>query len=311
MLFENVFIEIAALLAVVTVIGILGLMLKQPLIVSFIASGIILGPAVLGWVEAADEIELLAQMGIALLLFVVGLKLDLHIIRTMGLVALATGLGQVLFTSVFGFLIALALGMQPVSALYVGVALTFSSTIIIVKLLSDKKEIDALHGRIAVGFLIVQDIVVVLVMIGLTALGAGTAAEPDALALDMMLVLLKGLAMLGLVALLMKYVLPSLTRHLAQSAELLVLFAISWAVVMAAAGHTLGFSKEVGAFLAGRWPPRHSGRLLVPGSSVCGIFSCCSFLSNWVPGWKLPHWVPNLGQPWYFPYLYCWVIPLL
>tara|TARA_R110002072_G_scaffold269868_2_gene429428 strand:- start:163671 stop:165326 length:1656 start_codon:yes stop_codon:yes gene_type:complete len=251
MLFENVFIEIAALLAVVTVIGILGLMLKQPLIVSFIASGIILGPAVLGWVEAADEIELLAQMGIALLLFVVGLKLDLHIIRTMGLVALATGLGQVLFTSVFGFLIALALGMQPVSALYVGVALTFSSTIIIVKLLSDKKEIDALHGRIAVGFLIVQDIVVVLVMIGLTALGAGTAAEPDALALDMMLVLLKGLAMLGLVALLMKYVLPSLTRHLAQSAELLVLFAISWAVVMAAAGHTLGFSKEVGAFLAG------------------------------------------------------------
>jgi len=251
MLFENVFIEIAALLAVVTVIGILGLMLKQPLIVSFIASGIILGPAVLGWVEAADEIELLAQMGIALLLFVVGLKLDLHIIRTMGLVALATGLGQVLFTSVFGFLIALALGMPPVAALYVGVALTFSSTIIIVKLLSDKKEIDALHGRIAVGFLIVQDIVVVLVMIGLTALGAGTAAEPDALALDMMLVLLKGIAMLGVVALLMKYVLPSLMRHLAQSSELLVLFAISWAVVMAAAGHTLGFSKEVGAFLAG------------------------------------------------------------
>lgn len=251
MLFENVFIEIAALLAVVTVIGILGLMLKQPLIVSFIASGIILGPAVLGWAEAADEIELLAQMGIALLLFVVGLKLDLHIIRTMGLVALATGLGQVLFTSVFGFLIALALGMSPVAALYVGVALTFSSTIIIVKLLSDKKEIDALHGRIAVGFLIVQDIVVVLVMIGLTALGAGTAAEPDALALDMMLVLLKGIAMLGVVALLMKYVLPSLTRHLAQSAELLVLFAVSWAVLMAAAGHTLGFSKEVGAFLAG------------------------------------------------------------
>ena len=251
MLFENVFIEIAALLAVVTVIGMLGLMLRQPLIVSFIASGIILGPSVLGWVEAADEIELLAQMGIALLLFVVGLKLDLHIIRTMGPVALATGLGQVLFTSIFGFLIALALGMAPVAALYVGVALTFSSTIIIVKLLSDKKEIDALHGRIAVGFLIVQDIVVVLVMIGLTALGAGTAAEPDALALEMMLVLLKGIAMLGVVALLMKYVLPSLTRHLAQSAELLILFAIAWAVTMAAVGHTLGFSKEVGAFLAG------------------------------------------------------------
>jgi Kef-type K+ transport system membrane component KefB len=251
MLFDNVFVEIAAMLAIVTVIASIGLMLRQPLIVAFIAAGILLGPSGLSLVEATGEVELLAQMGIALLLFVVGLKLDLHIIRTMGPVALATGLGQVLFTSVFGFLIALALGMSPVAALYVGVALTFSSTIIIVKLLSDKKEIDALHGRIAVGFLIVQDIVVVLVMIGLTALGAGTDADADRLAIEMFWVLIKGVAMLAVIALLMKYVLPALTRHLARSSELLVLFAIAWAVMLAATGHTLGFSKEVGAFLAG------------------------------------------------------------
>ncbi|MEX0739136.1 MAG: cation:proton antiporter family protein [Pseudohongiella sp.] len=248
---ESVFVEIAAMLAVVTLIASVGLMLKQPLIVAFIAAGILLGPSGLSWVESTDEVELLAQMGIALLLFVVGLKLDLHIIRTMGPVALATGLGQVLFTSVFGFLIALGLGMSPVAALYVGVALTFSSTIIIVKLLSDKKEIDALHGRIAVGFLIVQDIVVVLVMIGLTALGAGTDAEAGNLAVEMLWVLLKGIAMLGVVALLMKYVVPMVTRHMAQSSELLVLFAIAWAVALATLGDMLGFSKEVGAFLAG------------------------------------------------------------
>lgn len=248
---ESVFVEIAAMLAVVTLIASVGLMLKQPLIVAFIAAGILLGPSALSWVESTDEVELLAQMGIALLLFVVGLKLDLHIIRTMGPVALATGLGQVLFTSVFGFLIALALGMSPVAALYVGVALTFSSTIIIVKLLSDKKEIDALHGRIAVGFLIVQDIVVVLVMIGLTALGAGTGAEAGNLAVEMLWVLLKGIAMLGAVAVLMKYVVPTVTRHMAQSSELLVLFAIAWAVALATLGDVLGFSKEVGAFLAG------------------------------------------------------------
>ena len=76
----------------------------------------------------------------------------------MGKVALATGLGQVLFTSVIGYLLSLALGLSAVAALYVAVALTFSSTIIIVKLLSDKREIDALHGRIAVGFLVVPDI---------------------------------------------------------------------------------------------------------------------------------------------------------
>jgi Kef-type K+ transport system membrane component KefB len=249
--FDNIFQELAALLGVVTVMGALAIMLKQPLIVAFIAAGILLGPSGLSWVTATEPIELLAEMGIALLLFVVGLKLDLQIIRTLGPVALATGLGQVLFTSVFGFLIALAMGMSSVAALYVGVALTFSSTIIIVKLLSDKKEIDALHGRIAVGFLIVQDIVVVLVMIGLTAFGAGTASESSQFALEMVYVFLKGIAMLIAVAVLMRYVIPSVTRHLARSTELLVLFAISWAVVLAELGTMLGFSKEVGAFLAG------------------------------------------------------------
>ncbi len=250
-LVDNVFLEIAAMLGVVTVIGALGVFLRQPLIVAFIAAGILLGPSGLGWVTATEPVELLAQLGIALLLFVVGLKLDLHIIRTMGPVALATGLGQVLFTSIFGFLIAMAMGMSVTASIYIGVALTFSSTIIIVKLLSDKKEIDALHGRIAVGFLIVQDIVVVLAMIALTAMGAGSASEPDQLFGEIFRVFLTGFGMLVFVALMMRYVLPSLTRHLARSAELLILFAVSWAVLLAAVGDYFGFSKEVGAFLAG------------------------------------------------------------
>lgn len=249
--FENGFTEVAVLLAIVTVIAAVGRLLRQPLIVAFIAAGILVGPSALSLIEFNEQIELLAQMGIALLLFVVGLKLDLHIIRTMGPVALATGLGQVLFTSVFGYLIALALGLSPISALYVGVALTFSSTIIIVKLLSDKKEIDSLHGRIAVGFLIVQDIVVVLVMIALTAMGAGNNAAPDQLLTTMLWVFAKGFVFLAGIALLMKFVLPVVSRQMAQSAELLILFAVSWAVTLATIGELLGFSKEVGAFLAG------------------------------------------------------------
>lgn len=249
--FESVFYEISALLAVAAIVGAIGIFLRQPLIVAFIAAGILVGPSGFEWVTASDQVDLLAKMGIALLLFVVGLKLDLQIIRTLGPVALATGLGQVLFTSLVGYLIAIALGMTPVTALYVAVALTFSSTIIIVKLLSDKKEIDALHGRIAVGFLIVQDIVVVLVMIGLTAFGVGNAAEPEQFSVELLSVLLKGIAMLGIIALLMRYVLPQLVRRLAQSIELLVLFAIAWAVLLASIGDALGFSKEVGAFLAG------------------------------------------------------------
>ncbi|PCJ83106.1 MAG: sodium:proton exchanger, partial [Thiotrichaceae bacterium] len=170
-------------------------------------------------------------------------------IRTMGPVALATGLGQVLFTSVVGYFIAIALGMAPVTALYVAVALTFSSTIIIVKLLSDKREVDALHGRIAIGFLIVQDIVVVLVMIGLTALGE--SGDASGLGREAIEVLIKGGLFIAAIGLLMRYVLTPLQHQLARSPELLVLFAIARAVALGAVGVHLGFSKEVGAFLAG------------------------------------------------------------
>jgi len=247
--FGDVFTEMAMLLLMAAIIGAIGVRLRQPLIVAFIVVGILVGPSILGWVSANDQIDLLAKLGIALLLFVVGLKLDLRIIRTMGSVALATGLGQIFFTSVIGYFIAIALGMTLVTALYVAVALTFSSTIIIVKLLSDKREVDALHGRIAIGFLIVQDLVVVLVMIGLTALGKATDAA--ALGREAIEVLIKGCLFLVVIGLLMRYVLTPLLHQLARSPELLVLFAIAWAVALGAAGAHLGFSKEVGAFLAG------------------------------------------------------------
>lgn len=248
-MFDSVFIQIAAILGLATIGGLLARLLRQPLIVAFIAVGILVGPSGLGMVSHSSEIALFASLGIALLLFVVGLKLDLHIIRTVGPVALASGLGQVLFTSVVGYLIALLLGMSHVAAIYVAVALTFSSTIIIVKLLSDKREVDALHGRIAVGFLIVQDIVVVLVMIALTAFGQG--GPEVSLWREALLVLSKGALMLVSVALLMRYVLPGLLQRIAHSVELLMLFAIAWAVLGAVVGDALGFSKEVGAFLAG------------------------------------------------------------
>ena len=150
---------------------------------------------------------LFRSIGIALLLFVVGLKLDPHLIRTTGPVALATGLGQIVFTSAIGLLIALGLGLSLISAAYVAVALTFSSTIIIVKLLSDKQEIDSLHGQIAIGFLIVQDIAAILALVGLTSLGSTLAAE-DSVLWTFLFILAKGLGLLALVGLLMKYVLP-------------------------------------------------------------------------------------------------------
>lgn len=245
---SNPFFEFAAILIISAVVGLVGRFLKQPLIVAFIGVGILVGPWGLDLLESIDKVHLFADLGIAILLFAIGLKLDLTLIKSTGKVALLTGLGQVLFTSVFGYFITIALGFPAMIALYVAVALTFSSTIIIVKLLSDKKEIDSLHGRISIGFLIVQDIVVVLVLILLSALGAETASNP---AIEIAMVVVKGLGMLVAVGLLMRFVLPYVVKAMVHSQELLTLFAISWALILAAVGNWLGFSKEVGAFLAG------------------------------------------------------------
>ncbi len=245
----NVFYEVAALLVLAAAGGFVGLLLRQPLIVSFIAVGILAGPSVLDIARSDEQIDLLAELGIALLLFLVGLKLDLNLVRTLGPVALMTGLGQVIFTTVFGFLIGLAVGLDPVTCLYVAIALTFSSTIIIVKLLSDKREIDSLHGRIALGFLIVQDLVVVLAMIVLSALGVGAAG--DGALLDVLIVFGYGALMLVAVGLFVRFLANPLVERLSRAPELLVSFAIGWAALLAALGHYLGFGKELGGLLAG------------------------------------------------------------
>ena len=161
----SAFQEIAALLSLSALLGMLAVRLRQPLIIAYILVGIIAGPAAMNLAGDHSSISLLSEIGITVLLFVVGLKLDMHLVRTLGAVALATGLGQLTFTIIAGLILCRLLGLDWVSAGYVAVALTFSSTIIIVKLLSDKGEIDSLHGRIAMGFLIVQDIAVVLAML--------------------------------------------------------------------------------------------------------------------------------------------------
>jgi Kef-type K+ transport system membrane component KefB len=248
MIFSTVFHELAATLILAGLIGIAAQKLRQPLIIGYILTGILVGPALLGWASGGSELKLLSSIGIAVLLFLVGLKLDVGLIRSVGPVALATGLGQIVFTSLFGFLLTLALGFTPVKAIYIAVCLTFSSTIIIVKLLSDKREIDSLHGRIAVGFLVVQDIAVILAMILLTAFKADASGGMAAQALR--LVLVGSVFVLGTAAT-MRWVMPPLLGRLAQNQELLVLFAVAWAVGLAALADSVDFSKEVGAFLGG------------------------------------------------------------
>lgn len=247
---QSAFIEISALLVLTAILAFIGTYLRQPLIVSFIVVGLIAGPSMLGIVHSKEQIELLSELGIALLLFLVGIKLDVKLIRSIGPVSLLTGLGQVLFTSVIGLLIGMALGFSFIVSLYIAVALTFSSTIIIVKLLSDKREIDSLHGQIALGFLIVQDLVVVFSMIILAAIGMGSTQSGGVLGIIAQ-VLGSAIALIAFVMLFIKYIANPLTAQLAKAPELLVVFALALATLFAAVGKLVGLGMELGGLLAG------------------------------------------------------------
>ena len=247
--FEHIFTEVAAILVVASLVGAICLWLRQPLISAFILVGVLVGPVGLDWVHAHDQVELFAELGVSVLLFVVGLKLDPALIRTVGMISVVAGIGQMVLTAILGYGLALAFGLESFAAFYVAAALTFSSTIIIVKLLSDKREIDALYGRIALGILIVQDIVVVLLLLVIGAYGV--EIQDVNFALELLKVLAKGTGFLILVGLVTQLVLPLLLHSLARSSELIVLFAIAWAIGLASLGVALGFSQEVGALVAG------------------------------------------------------------
>jgi Kef-type K+ transport system membrane component KefB len=245
---HGVFELIALVLAVCVAAGVVASLLRLPLLVGLLVAGVLVGPEVFGLVEASEEIELLGEIGIALLLFVVGLKLDPRLVRRLGPAVLAAGVIQVTLTAGAAFLIARAGGLESVQALYVAAAMAFSSTVIVVKLLTDRRELEQLHGRIALGILIIQDIVVVGLMI---VLAAFDPTEQASLLAQVGGIVLRGTLLLGGTALLARFVLPRLTHVLARQGELLVLASVTWAVALAALAIVFGFSGEVGAFIAG------------------------------------------------------------
>ncbi|MGH7443779.1 MAG: cation:proton antiporter, partial [Longimicrobiales bacterium] len=141
--------------------------INMPTIVAYIFAGLVLGPLT-GLISSTESVALIAEAGIALLLFLVGLELSLAKIRDVGRVAIAAGLGQVALTAVGGFGLARLLGFTAIEAAFIGTALTFSSTVVVVQLLGQKRELDTLYGRIAVGILLVQDLVVIIALTFLT-----------------------------------------------------------------------------------------------------------------------------------------------
>jgi len=246
----HIFIEIGLILAVATFISLVMRALKQPLVVGYIVSGIVVGPYFLNLTQSTEHIELFSKLGITILLFIVGLSLKPDIIREVGKVSLVTGLGQIVVTSGVGFFIMQALGFSVVASLYGAIALTFSSTIIILKLLSDKGDLDRLYGKISVGFLLVQDVVATIILLFISIWGSTHEINNGAFAFGMFL-LIKALTFFFVLYLLSKYFLPKFANFLASSQESLFLFSITWGLGMSAIFYVAGFSLEIGALAAG------------------------------------------------------------
>ncbi len=243
---HSAFTELSIVIVVATLIAMLMRFLRQPLIIGHIITGILVGPTVLNLVHSVETIEVFANFGIALLLFIVGLGLNPKEIKEVGKVSIITGLGQVIFTSFIGFLIVIALGYSQTEAIYISIALTFSSTIIILKLLTDKKEHNKLFGRIAIGFLLVQDIIATFALLVASASGSGGLEVGDLVALA-----LKGFGVVVGMVIVVKFILKPMTNFLSRSQEMLFLFAIAWGFGIAAITLEGGFSLEIGALFAG------------------------------------------------------------
>jgi Kef-type K+ transport system membrane component KefB len=240
------FTEISVMLVVAFSIATIARLLKQPLIIAYIISGLLLGPYVFDLIQSPEVLETVSHLGIALLLFIIGLGLNPKEIKEVGRPAVTIGVGQIIFTTVVGFLLAQGLGYVPKTAIYLALAMTLSSTIVILKTISDKKDSDQLYAKISMGFLLVQDIVAA----GLLVYVSGISGS-QSVALSMTESVVELLAIGSVLAIISHTLLPKLSDFFAGSQEYLFLFATAWGFGVSSIVALTGLSMEIGALLAG------------------------------------------------------------
>ncbi len=244
----HLFIELSIIIGIAAVMSLLMRLLKQPLIVGYILTGIVCGRYFLNILTSTDEVEVFSKIGIAILLFILGLNLSPRVIREVGKVSILGGIGQIIFTSIIGFIIAILLGIPQIAALYIAIALTFSSTIIVLKLLSDKRDLTKLYGKIAIGFLLVQDIVASLILLAISSFSQSHGTNlVDAAAT----IILKAVGIFLMLYLFNRFVMPYVSRYAATSQEMLFLFSLAWGLGLSTLFYLFGFSIEIGALIAG------------------------------------------------------------
>jgi CPA2 family monovalent cation:H+ antiporter-2 len=243
--------DILVLLAMALLLGSVAARLGQSVIVGYLIAGTLVGPNVLGWISTQAELFSIAELGVALLLFAIGLEFSPRRLKTLGTIVLKTGPLQVVLTAAVGFGVTLACGLSDREAVVIGMIVALSSTACVLRTLTDRTQIDSQHGRTALGILLVQDIAVIpmMLLVSLMGEGGGWASIIGKLATAMLL----AAALIALFYALFRYVAPRLMLlpTMRKNRDLPVLLAAIMAAGSAWAAHAVGLSPALGAFTAG------------------------------------------------------------
>ncbi len=266
--------DIGLIILVSTVFAFFAKALKQPLILAYVLTGIVIGPSgPFPLITNEDIIITLAELGIAFLLFMVGLELDIKRLKDVGRVSAGCGLGQIIITFIFGFLLADFLGFSQIESFYIAFALTISSTMIVIKLLSDKGELYTLHGKIALGTLLIQDVVTIMALAILTTLKIENGYI-DFSASSLGVSIITGFGLVFVATISGRFILPPFLRFAAKSVELLFLTALAWCFVFSAFSY-LAFSYLLGPGAS----PEAANSFIAIGAFLAGV-SLASFPYN-------------------------------
>ncbi|MEX2028433.1 MAG: cation:proton antiporter [Candidatus Curtissbacteria bacterium] len=247
---NNVILQLAAVLFLSSFFGFLVLRFKLPLVVAYLLAGVFFSFAVLFDPHGSVVLEILPEIGIAFVLFLIGMELDLREIRSLGKPIVFSAVGQIVMSTFAGFAVAQLLGFNPTESLYLGLGLAFSSTVVVVKMLLEKHDLNSLHGKLSIGILLVEDLVAIIALMILTV---GSSALEVGLqqSLPFVTLVLKAVGLFILTFFLSKYVLQRIFSAVAKSVELLFLTAITWCFVFTGVAILAGFSVVIGSFLAG------------------------------------------------------------
>lgn len=244
------FLQLAIILGLAAILGYLMKLFKLPLLVAYLLVGVLIASTQIFNLTTSEALTFLPEIGMAFVLFFVGMELDIKEIKHLGKPIIAAGLGQIIISALAGSVLASALGFPPAESFLLGTSLAFSSTVVVVKLLLEKKDLNSLYGKLSLGILLLEDLAAVLLLMGMTV-GTSFLNLGWQSSMPLLTLLIKGVLLLVSSLILSRYVLEKVFSAVAKSAELLFLSALAWCFICISVSLFLGFSIIIGAFLAG------------------------------------------------------------